>query len=328
MTDMTTRIGLLGVLKGQLANLSQHWDFPYEVVDLDAPSPDGGPHRVDVLLSAIFNEAAARKVTFRLLQSTAVGVDKIDFNAVPADAWVCNMYGHEFPIAEYCLSAMLNSEIDWQQMTSSFSSDVWSRVYFGRPRHGELGGKTLGLIGFGHIAKEVARRAAAFDMRIVACATSARPAPEGVDWVKGPEGLPDLLKESDYVVLAVPLSDQTRGIIGAEQLGLMKNDAMLINVGRGALADEEALYTALRERRIRGAVLDAWFAYPETADDTEIKPSRFDFASLPNVRCTPHASGWTTELAVRRYSKAAENIRNLIAGRPLFNVVRAPLEQA
>jgi phosphoglycerate dehydrogenase-like enzyme len=321
---MTTRIALLGVLKGQLDNLSRHWDFPYEVVDIDVPSPDGGPHRVDVLMSAVFNAAAARKVTFRLLQSTGVGIDKIDLNAVPAAAWVCNMYGHEFPIAEYCLSAMLNAEIDWQQMTSSFASDAWSRVYFGRPRHGELGGKTLGLVGFGHIGKEVARRAAAFDMGIVAVATSARSAPEGVEWIRGPEGLPELLKHSDYVVLAAPLTEKTRGLIGAEELSQMKQEAVLINVGRGALADEEALYKALSDGRIRGAVLDSWFDYPETAEDTDVKASRYDFAALPNVRCTPHTSGWTKQLAVRRYSKAAENIRNLIAGRPLFNVVRAP----
>lgn len=325
---MTTRIALLGVLKGQLENLSRHWDFPYEVVDVDAPAPDGQPHRVDVLMSAIFNAAAAQKVSFRLLQSTAVGVDKIDFAAVPADAWVCNMYGHEFPIAEYCLSAMLNAEIDWPQMTSSFASDAWSRVYFGRPRHGELGGRTLGLVGFGHIAKEVARRASAFGMRIVAVATSARAAPEGVEWVKGPEGLPELLQQSDYVVLAAPLTDSTRGIIGAEQLGLMKPDAVLINVGRGGLTNEDALYAALRDNRIRGAVLDAWFDYPEKVEDVDVKPSHLDFAALPNVRCTPHVSGWTRQLAVRRYSKAAENIRNLMAGRPLFNVVRAPLGQA
>ena len=71
--------------------------------------------------------------------------------------------------------SMLNSEMDWAQMTASFTSDAWSRVYFGRPRHGELGGKTLGLVGFGHIGKEVARRAAAFGMRILAVATSERP---------------------------------------------------------------------------------------------------------------------------------------------------------
>ncbi len=323
---MTTRIALMGVLKGQLDNLSRHWDFPYEVVDIDAPAPDGGPHKVDVLLSAIFNAAASQKVTFRLLQSTGVGVDKIDFAALPAEAWVCNMYGHEFPIAEYCLSAMLNSEMDWAQMTSSFTSGAWSQVYFSRPRHGELGGKTVGLVGFGHIAKEVARRAGAFDMRVVAVATSARPAPDGVEWVKGREDLPELLGESDYVILAAPLTDATRGMIGAAELAQMKPTAVLVNVGRGGLADEEALYAALSEKRIRGAVLDSWFSYPETADDTAVKPSRFDFAALPNVRATPHVSGWTTALATRRYSKAAENIRNLMAGKPLFNVVRAPLE--
>lgn len=322
---MTLRIATLGSIRNLVAAQSRHWDFEWEHVDADQPSADGKPHEVDVLLSMVYRQEDTRKVVFRLLHALGAGLDKVDFSALPPHAWVCNMFGHEVPMAEYCLSAMLNACIDWAAMRESFRTRSWGQSYFNRVRRPELAGMTVGIIGFGHVGQEVARRLAGFDTRVLAIASRARPAPSGVHWVKGPEGLDTLVAESDFIVLAAPLDDDTRGIIGPRQLEAMKPGAYIINVGRGGLVEEEALFEALRSGRIRGAALDTWYDYPANADDP-IPPSRFPFAELPNVVATPHSSAWTAELADRRHRFLAANLRRFIAGEPLENVVRRPGE--
>nr|WP_186363403.1 2-hydroxyacid dehydrogenase [Rhizobium sp. ACO-34A] len=317
------RIGLLGVLVSQVDRLKKFWDFPYEIIDLEAPLPPTGKHEVDVLLSVVFKAEHAQRVNFKLLQATGVGVDAIDFDLVPKDAWVCNMYHHEGPIAEYCILAMLNHEIRWAELTGMFSNETWSDVYFTRPRHGEVAGKTLGIVGFGHIGKEIATRAQAMGMRILAVASRDRAPSHGAAWVKGPEALGDLFEQSDYVVVCCDLNDKTRGLINAPVLSRMKSHGVVINVARGPVIDEVALYTALQNRSIGGAVLDVWYRNPGHRGDCTT-PSDLRFDMLDNAVCTPHASAWTEQLAERRYSAVAGNIRSLMAGQPLINVVKAP----
>jgi phosphoglycerate dehydrogenase-like enzyme len=321
------RIATLGTIRNAIPAQSRFWDFAWEHIDADKPAADGRPHEADVLLSMSYRRADTERVTFRLLHALGAGLDKIDFDVVPPTAWVCNMFGHEVPMAEYCISAMLNSCIDWAGMRDSFRGRSWGQAYSSRVRRPELAGKTIGIVGFGHIGQEVAKRARGFDTRILAVASRAKPAPEGVEWIKGPEGVEALAAQSDFIVLSAPLTDETRGIIGAREIAAMKPDAYLINVGRGGLADEQALFDALRDRRIRGAALDAWYAYPASADDA-VKASTLPFADLPNVVATPHSSAWTAELAERRHRFLADNLRRFIAGEPMQNVVRPPLAAA
>jgi phosphoglycerate dehydrogenase-like enzyme len=208
-------------------------------------------------------------------------------------------------------------------MIDSFRSKTWGQAYSSRVRRPELAGKTVGIIGFGHIGQEVAGRVRAFDARVLAVASRPRGASRGAEWVKGAEGLEQLVAESDFIVLSAPLNDATRGIIGRRELSAMKPGAYIINVGRGALADEEALFEALRDKRIRGAALDAWYAYPANAADP-VAASTLPFGELPNVITTPHSSAWTNELSDRRHRFLADNLRRFIAGQPMENVVRRP----
>jgi phosphoglycerate dehydrogenase-like enzyme len=159
-------------------------------------------------------------------------------------------------------------------------------------------------------------------MQIVALDRSLGDARTLVDVVAPRDDLPALLALSDYVVLAAPLTDETRGLINAEALSAMKSTSVLINVSRAELVDEEALYNALRSERIAGAYLDVWYSYPKTADE-RVAPSRFPFLDLPTVIATPHSSAWTTALPGRRYRIIAENIKRHVAGKPLLNQVHA-----
>lgn len=257
----------------------------------------------------------------RLLQLPAAGTDQIDLAALPKGVTVCNAYGHESAIAEYIIMAMLAWFHRYFEIAAAFRAGSWrdSGEKAG-PLHRELAGHTVGILGFGPIGREVARRAAALGCRILAANRSPRETVAGVERIFPLAELDRMLPECDVVALCSALAPETRGLIDARRLALMKPNAFLINVGRGPIADEDALYCALRDRRIGGAALDTWWRYP-SAEDPEPRPSRHPFHELPNVVMTPHCSAWTEEMVERRGGAVARNIDQFVRGQPLLNVV-------
>ncbi len=188
------------------------------------------------------------------------------------------------------------------------------------PLAGELAGHTLGLVGLGASARELGVRARALEMRIVAVDVI-EPAPDvaatlGLDWFGPPSDLPRLMRESDYVSIHVPLTPETHHLIDAELLALMKPSAVLVNVARGAIVDEDALVESLSKGRIRGAGIDAFSTEPPAADHP--------FLLLDNVVATPHIAGVTDGTSKRRGSACAENVRRIAANLPpLYEVASA-----
>jgi phosphoglycerate dehydrogenase-like enzyme len=307
----------------QAERLSRQLPFEHQIFGLDNLPPE----RIDVVVGLRFGEAEAQRLQPRLLHLPGAGADAIDLASLPADCTLCNVFEHEGPIAEFVMLAMLDWEIGYAAMTREFDAATWSNAYRTRKPHGELAGKTVGLVGVGHIGSAIAVRSAAFGMRTIAIASRERPPEEGIDWIGDKERLDELMSLADYVVIACPLSDSTRSLIGKAQIAAMKPSGVLINIARGEIVDEEGLFDALRDNRIGGAVLDAWFRYPAGASD-DVQPSQFGFDRLPNVRCTPHASAWTSALFERRYARIANNIRRFAAGEPLDNVLHSPREEA
>jgi len=182
------------------------------------------------------------------------------------------------------------------------------------PRPREVAGATLGLIGLGSIGCTVARMAAALGMRVIAVREHGeKKKPEGVASVYPPAQIKDLLAQSDYVVVAAPLTEATRGLINADRLAAMRPDAYLINVGRGPQVDEAALADALRNRRIAGAALDVF--------EKEPLPSESPLWELENLLITPHTAGLTEKLWQRHYALFSENLRRYLAHKPLLSVV-------
>lgn len=178
----------------------------------------------------------------------------------------------------------------------------------------ELGGATLGLVGLGSIGGNVASRASAMGMKVIAVREHAgRPKPEHVDEVLPTSQLDKLLSRSDYVVLSPPVTPATRGMIGRAQLAAMKKDGYLINVGRGPLVDEAALIEALREHRIAGAALDVF--------DQEPLPPDSPLWDLENLLILPHTGGMTNKMWARHYAVFAENLRRFLSHQPLLAVV-------
>jgi len=178
----------------------------------------------------------------------------------------------------------------------------------------EIAGASLGLIGLGSIGRRVARMASALGMRVIAVREHVeKGSPEGVESVFPPSRLDELLSQSDYVVLAAPLIAATQGMINAERFAVMKPEACLINVGRGAQVDEAALVEALRARRIAGAALDVF--------EREPLPAESPLWSVENLLITPHTAGLTEKLWHRHYGLFSDNLRRYLARDPLLFVV-------
>jgi len=312
------------VLDAELGGRHEVIALPREAAH--SPVHDAAIRPQDVVISLRFSRRDAPAPTFRLLHVPGAGLDGIDFDTLPDECTVCNVYEHEGPIAEYVCAAMLERETGFAAMSRSFKAENWSDLYRARQPHGELAGKVLASIGYGRIGQALARRAKALDMQVVAVAPKAVDTQGHVDQMMRPGQLPEALHQADYVVVVCPLNEATRGMIAAPQLALMKPDAVLINVSRAEIVDERDLHQALSAQRIGGAVLDVWYQYPNGASDT-VPPSAFDFAQLTNVWCTPHSSAWTLLLPRRRYRFMARNILQLASNHPLANVVRAPLTQ-
>jgi len=194
----------------------------------------------------------------------------------------------------------------------------------GGATHGELFGRTAGIIGYGTIGEAVAARARAFGLRVLAiCEDPSLPLPEGAvrpDFLGAPGDLPRLLAESDFLLVACPLTARTWGLLGEAELRRMKPAAVLINVARAEIVDERALFEALRDGRIGGAALDAWYRYPDTAGEI-LQGSALPFHELPNVVATPHLAGWTGEMVGRRIRRMVENLKRLERGEALERVV-------
>jgi phosphoglycerate dehydrogenase-like enzyme len=179
--------------------------------------------------------------------------------------------------------------------------------------HRHLADQTLGVVGLGAIGVEVARRAKAFGMRIVAVDPRRTDCPPDVDWVRRPDRLADLLAESDYVVIAAPHTPATTRMFGPDQFRRMKSSAYLINVGRGAIVDLTALTESLGRGDIAGAALDVFEVEPLPADHL--------LWGCPNAILTPHVAGYSPRIAERHLAVLEENLRRFIADRPLLNVV-------
>jgi phosphoglycerate dehydrogenase-like enzyme len=292
------------------------------------PDPKDLPNRpeaaadADIILSNHWRAEYPPASRVRLVQSVATGIELIDLAALPRGVTVCNTFGHETAIAEYVLMTMLVWSHRLREIEEEFRSrSSWrpSWVMSGPP-HGEILGKTVGIVGLGRVGREVARRAAAFGCRIRAANRSPRAAGDGVERVLPLGELDRLLPECDFVVLAIALGPETEGLFDARRLALMKPSAFLVNIARGAIIDEEALFRALSECTIGGAALDVWWRYPSAAKPTR-RPSRLPFHELPNVVMTPHCSGWTDGMVARRWAEVADNLDRFVRGAGLRNIV-------
>jgi phosphoglycerate dehydrogenase-like enzyme len=248
----------------------------------------------------------------RWVHSCAVGLDGWLFPALAESPVVVTNGRGAFSgsLGEFALAAVLFFAKDLRRMVRSQEQGVWDPFDVD-----EIAGQTLGIVGYGDIGRSVARRARAFGLRVLAL----RRHPErsgadpSVDEVLPPDRLLDLVARSDYLVVAAPLTSETRSLIGTAELAALRPSAVVINVGRGAVIDEAALAVALRDRRIRGAALDVFAQEP--------LPPGHPFYRLDNVLLSPHCADHTRTWLDAAMRVFLDNVERFRAGEPLANVV-------
>jgi phosphoglycerate dehydrogenase-like enzyme len=284
----------------------------------------------DILVSMEFStpmaEAAPR---LRLVQVPGAGLDRVDRSALRPGTHLANAYGHEAGIAEYIIGAMIALTRSFGRLDAKLRQGHWESQWVvggaAPPLWSELAGKTLGILGFGHIGQALARRALALDMQV--CAVRRRVQMDmssGLLFVGGPERVDEVLRLSDYLAITLPLSSATRNLVDNRRLQLVKRGAYLVNVARAEICDELALYRALASGHLAGAALDVWYRYPTSADPTV--PAAQPFHELDNVMMTPHISGWTEGMLNARVSVIADNIERTAQGKAPLNLI-GPLHE-
>jgi phosphoglycerate dehydrogenase-like enzyme len=305
------------------------WELRFVDADADG-SGDGGAAASPEALAAVAGAGAYLGAgvppgvveagrDLRWIHSGSAGVSAALLQALEGrDIVFTNSAGtHAPPVAETALAMMLHFARGLDFAVRGQAAGRWDRARFdaadGPVR--EFAGSTVGVIGYGGIGSAIGRRAAALGARVLGLRRTARPADDAAaaEVHTGAEGLRTLLRESDYVVLALPETDATRTMIDASAIAAMRPGAVLVNVARGRLVDEEALVGALREGRLRGAALDVFAREP--------LPEGHPLWTMPNVLLTPHVSAVTARYWEREVDIILDNARRFEEGKPLRNVV-------
>lgn len=295
-----------------------HWHDPSSPGLLDDLSD------ADVFVGGRFTaEMAAAAENLRLVHAGGAGTDKIASEALASDVLVANTFHHQQSIAEYVLAAAVLLRRGFLEQDWALRERIWATSVYDRsiPQPKSLRGARVGFVGFGHIGRRCWELFRAFGCTGAAVTGSGRvdAAVEGLSWAAGVGELDRLMADSEVVVVSAPLTERTVGMIGMAQLRALGPQGVLINVGRGPLVVEGALYEALSARAIAAAAVDVWYRYPGT--DGTAAPSELPFDKLPNVLMTPHSSGVTENTFVGRVDDIAANIGRLSRGEPLKNLV-------
>ena len=258
----------------------------------------------------------------KLLHIPGAGIDGIDFSKLPKECKVCNVYEHEITIAEYCVANILNWQTNMIKIHNNFKNLNWkdSLIFSGVP-HSELNNKKIGILGYGRIGKEVAKRLKPFDVELVGFTRINRKKDRYLNKIYSSKKLSEIVSSLDFLILACPLTSETKNIINNKILKLMKKESVIINIARGGVVKEKDIYDSLKSNKIGGAIIDTWFNYPKSKKDKDLKPSKYNFHKLSNVIMTPHISAWSLDMIVRRANIINKNIENLYYKRKLLNQV-------
>ena len=266
---------------------------------------------------ALLRDVFLKSHRLRWIHSRSAGLEQTLFpELVESDVILTNGSGVFSPsLGEFTLATILYFAKDFRRMIRNQMAGVWEQFDVTM-----VSGQTVGIVGYGSIGREIAARVRALEMKVLALRRQvSQPSRENppIDQVYGCESLAEMLPQCDYVAVSLPLTEQTRGLIGDAELAVMKKDAVLINVGRGRTVDERALIKALSENRIRGAGLDVF--------DQEPLPQGHPFYSMENVLLSPHCADHTHDWldnASRFFLAQLERFRS---GQRLLNVVNKGL---
>lgn len=282
---------------------------PDEVVALPADGDLAGAAEAEAAIGGPnperFRALLAAAPRLRWFHTLSAGVERIipDIAARPDLVVTNNSGAYDRPIAEHVIATIFAAA---KRLPASFAAQG-QHTWHEDPKSSDVRGSTLVILGLGSIGGEVAALATGLGMRVIGVRRS------GAGGTVGPERLAEVAAEADYLAVCAPLTDATRGIVDAAVLARMKPSAWLINISRGAIVDEPALLAAVKERRIGGAAIDAWW--------TEPLPKDSEWWDLPNVIITPHTSFSSPGIREDSIALIKENLRRFKAGEELLNRV-------
>lgn len=289
--------------------LAAHHDWQF-VAHLSPEEQSAAISSADVLICARLEHADAQRCDAALVHVTGTGTDRVAVNSLNPQTRVLRTGHHERSIAEHLLMVTMAHQRRLLQVAGQLRGGEWRSVATDPtvPMHRNLNELVIGFVGFGGIGRQSMELFAALGASGVAVRRSptAEDAQQpGLQWIKPMEHLPELLAVSDVVVLGVPLTEETTGLIGATQLRQMRPDALFINVSRGPVIDQDDLYQALQDSVIGGAALDVWWDAPQ---GMLAPPSVARFSGLPNVIATAHNSGHALHTFESRVRQIVANI--------------------
>ena len=268
----------------------------------------------DAVFGGISREAFLAAKQLKWIQNTGAGVENLAriVELAESDVIVTNTRGaHAATIAEHTFGLLISLTRNLPQTFQAQRDHDWG-IQFDNPMVG-LTGLTLGMVGLGNIGRAIAKRGRAFDMNVIAIDVHEVPKPDYVTELRLSDGLDDLLRRSDVVAVTTPRTPKTEGLLGEQQLTLMKRTSYLLVVSRGGIVDEVALARMLREGRLAGAGLDVTATEPLSEDSP--------LWDTPNLLLTPHCSGRSEFTSASVTAIFHENLRRYLSGETLTNLV-------
>lgn len=279
----------------------------------------------EIIASVFVPAEFIRKSTnLRMIQTFGAGIDRVDLDAVRerGDIIVCNNHVNSAEVAEFAISLLFAVAKNLIPSDRELRNGNWVHRWGGPVPNLEIREKNVLIIGLGHIGADIAKRLKSFDVKITAATRSGTSSNDSlVDHVVSIGEIKSHVEDSDYVILSLPLTDESVGLVNREFLSWMKPTSVLVNISRGQIIDELALYEALKEKRIHGAGIDVWWRYPTKWRGTAIPPADVPFHELDNIVISPHRAAYSENIERELFLFAARNILRFIRGETPLNII-------
>jgi len=285
---------------------------------------------VEIVIGNLKNEEALKKAKLlKLIQVPFAGVDKINFKLLRnrRDIYLCNIHANKHAVAEHTIALTLALAKNIVNNDNDLRKGIWHGFSTREPTI-QLHGKNLGIIGLGSIGWEIAKIGHALGMKIFAIKRKINKIDSKkkkiLEFLGVKHDLEKLIKKSDFIVVSVPLTKETKGIITKKELDLM-NGKFLINISRGSVINEKDLYKALKNNDLAGAAIDTWYQYPKK-ENKEILPGKYNFQKLKNIIMSPHTAGYSDKALEENIKEVFDNIVKVYHGEEPENQVNPELE--
>ncbi|MEA2087702.1 MAG: NAD(P)-dependent oxidoreductase [Candidatus Caldatribacteriota bacterium] len=285
---------------------------------------------VEVVIGGTFSkEDLEQAKKLKLIQIPFAGVDKLDFSLYKnyPDIFICNIHANKNAVAEQAFALILALAKNIVINDKDLRLGKWHGFSTKEPTV-QLQGKSLGIVGLGSIGWEIAKIGHALGMKVFSLKRKIEEKDlkkkNILEFLGEKKDLEKVIKESNFIVVAVPLTKETKGLIGKKELKLMKGK-YLINISRGVVIDEEALFISLKEGNLAGAAIDTWYQYP-SLEQREVLPSKYGFQKLNNVVMSPHTAGYTDKALEENIKSVFANIAKIYYGEEPENLIDPELE--